>query len=203
MNDPHVDERRRVEAFVEATFARAYGSRICAHYPTLMSVQDETGRIYAVAGFRFARESALFLEQYLDQPVEAALGRVKGEAPSRNAIAEIGNLASDGRGASLFLFLSLAGHLRDAGCEYAVATTTRELRGIFARTGFPIAELGRADPARLPDAGQSWGAYYEADPVVVAGSITETLSPLSRFAAGEPTPRGARTRLHYSGSNPV
>ena len=59
------------------------------------------------------------------------------------------------------------------------------------------------DPARLPDAGQSWGAYYEADPVVVAGSITETLSPLSRFAAGEPTPRGARTRLHYSGSKPV
>ncbi len=200
MNDPHVQERRRVEAFVEATFDRAYGSRISTHYPTLMSVQDECGRIYAVAGFRFARESTLFLEQYLDQPVETALEKVKGDVLPRTAIAEIGNLASDGRGASLFLFLSLASHLRDAGCEYAVATTTRELRGIFARTGFPIAELGRADPTRLPDGGQSWGAYYEADPVVVAGSIAETLSPLSRFAAGEPTPRGVRSRLHYSGS---
>jgi len=87
LNDPHPEERLRVEAFVEATYARAYGSRISAHYPTLMSVQDHTGRIYAVVGFRFARESALFLEQYLDQPVETAIAAARGDAPAAAAAA--------------------------------------------------------------------------------------------------------------------
>ena len=37
-------------------------------------VQDADGRIYAVVGFRLAAGSALFLEQYLDDPVETAVG---------------------------------------------------------------------------------------------------------------------------------
>lgn len=201
-DDPQTEERRRVEAFVEATYAKTYGGQVRAHYPTLMSVQDAEGRIYAVVGFRRASEAAPFLEQYLDAPVEETITQRAGTTPRRDQVAEIGNLASDGRGATLFLFLELASHLKRIGCEYAVATATRELRGIFRRAGFPLTELARADAGRLPDGGQSWGAYYSADPVVVAGSIAETLPPLSDFASSVPRERSLKSRLHYADREP-
>lgn len=198
IDDPHRDERRRVEAFVEDTYARTYGGQVSRHYPTLMSVQDAAGRIYAVVGFRLAGDSELFLEQYLDAPVEHAIAEACRAPSGRERIAEIGNLASDGRGATVFLFMALAAHLRALGCDYAVATATRALRGIFAKAGFPTTELGRAKPERLPDGGAAWGSYYETDPVVLAGSIGAALPPLQSFAAGARTER-LRSRLHFAG----
>ena len=79
-DDPSQAERRRVERFIEAAYADAYGSRIPAHYPTLMSVQDESGAIYAAVGFRPAAEERLFLEQYLTAPVEKVLGALSVRA---------------------------------------------------------------------------------------------------------------------------
>lgn len=195
-DDPQVEERRRVEAFVEQTYARTYGGRIASHYPTLMSVQDEPGRIYAVVGFRLAGAGPLFLEQYLEVPIEQA-----AMAP-RAGIAEIGNLASNGRGATVFLFLELAAHLRQIGCRIAVATATAELRGIFDKAGFPTLELARARPERLPDNGQAWGRYYEADPVVLAGSIAETLPNLRSYASERLPEQTLRSKLHYAGRRP-
>lgn len=198
ISDPHRAERRRVETFVEAAYARAYGGRIGRHYPTLMSAQDEAGRIYAVAGFRQAGKERLFLEQYLDMPVEDGIAAFAGEKPARSKVVEIGNLASDGRGATVFLFLALARHLRDLGCEYAVATATRELRGIFEKAGFITGELARADGSRLPGGGAEWGRYYQTDPVVLAGSIPEACPPLEAFAAANAEPHPLRSRLHYA-----
>lgn len=202
ISDPHRRERRRVEAFVEKTYAKAYGGRIPGHYPTLMSVQDCDGRIYAAVGFRTGDEASLFLEQYLDLPVEQAVEAALGKALSRKMIVEIGNLASNGRGASVLLFNALARYLRGRGCEIAVATATRDLRRLFERAGFPTAELARADAGRLPDAGVSWGSYYEREPRVLAGSIGEALSPLEQFAARASARPKVRTRLHFRDEAP-
>lgn len=201
ISDPHSEERRRVEAFVESVYAKAYGGHILRHYPTLMSVQDAGGRIFAVVGFRFADEEDLYLEQYLDGPVEAAISERTGLPAQRSGIVEIGNLASDGRGATVVLFLALAEHLRTRGREFAVATATAELRGIFARAGFPTAELARADRSRLPDGGASWGAYYQQAPIVLAGSISAACPSLESFAASTARP-ALRSRLHYRGVHP-
>jgi len=198
IDDPHRDERRRVEAFVEETYARVYGGRVHRHYPTLMSVQDRSGRIYAVVGFRLASEGALFLEQYLSEPVESAIASSFGEdGPARATITEIGNLASDGRGSTLFLFGALASHLRNLGGQYAVATATQELRGIFTKVGIDTVELGRADASRLPDGGRTWGSYYSTDPVVLAGSIGQSLGPLTKSRVPAPQERPLCSRLHY------
>jgi len=199
-DDPQRDERRRVETFVEETYARVYGGCVGRHYPTLMSVQDRSGRIFAVVGFRLASESALFLEQYLSEPVETAIARRFCERnPARATIAEIGNLASNGRGATLFLFRAMASHLHNLGVEYAAATATQELRGIFAKLGLDTMDLGRADASRLPDGGMAWGSYYQTDPVVLAGSIGRSWAPLTRSAI-ETTPEPALcSRLHYAG----
>lgn len=198
-DDPHQAERRRVEAFIEDSYASAYGSRITVHYPTLMSVQDESGEIYAVVGFRSAAEEPLFLEQYLDAPVESALTTLLGAAVGRGAVVEIGNLASNGRGATIFLFAALARHLLASGAEFAVATATDALRGIFHRAGLGSLKLATANPDRLGDHGLSWGAYYQANPEVLAGSIRAACDPLDRFADETEVARAVRTRLHFRG----
>lgn len=198
ISDPHCQERRRVEAFVEEVYAKAYGGKIISHYPTLMSVQDADGRIFAVVGFRLAAEENLFLEQYLDHPVETEICRRTGSITPRSQVVEIGNLASDGRGATVVLFLALAEHLRAQRLDYAVATATSELRGIFGRAGFATVELAQADRGRLPDAGAAWGSYYQQAPVVLAGSISAACPPLKTFASGAAKP-ALRSRLHYRG----
>ncbi|GLK47646.1 hypothetical protein GCM10017620_06190 [Brevundimonas intermedia] len=196
-DDPCRQERRRVEQFIEAAYAKAYGGQIQAHFPTLMSVQDEAGVIYAAVGFRHAAEAPLYLEQYLDGPVEAVLGQAVGAVIARAQVVEIGSLASSGRGATVFLFAAMAHHLQTAGLRFAVATATDELRRIFYKAGLGALQLARADPERLADGGGSWGAYYQADPVVLAGSIDAATDPLDHFSETDPVGRAVRTRLHY------
>lgn len=196
-DDPCRVERRRVERFIEHAYEGAYGGRITAHYPTLMSVQDGDGVIYAVVGFRFAAIEALFLEHYLDAPVEQVLGDLLGTPIARDHIVEVGNLASNGQGATVFLFAALARHLRQDGKRFAVATATDELRRIFTRAGLGALKLAEADPRRLPDKGGAWGAYYQSDPCVLAGSIEAAAEPLDHFADQAPVGRAVRTRLHY------
>lgn len=199
-DDPRKDERRRVERFIEDAYAEAYGSRIQAHYPTLMSVQDEAGVIYAVVGFRPASEERLFLEQYLSAPVEAVLSQRLDVAVQRDHVVEIGSLASSGQGATVFLFAAMAHHLQHQGLRFAVATATEELRRIFNKAGLGALQLARADPGRLEDGGGAWGAYYQSDPVVLAGSVAAATGPLDHFSEAAPVGRAVRTRLHYEGS---
>jgi hypothetical protein len=184
-------ERERVETYIETTYAEAFSSRIRAHYPTLMSVQDARGEIHAAVGFRLASDGPLFLERYLDEPIEAVL------AAARAGVAEIGNLASASAGASLFLFMALARHLHQLGCDHAVATATRQLRRSFGRVGFPTRTLTTADPTRLGAEAKDWGGYYERDPEVLAGAIAPALAPLSQLLMSEPpTIDGVCSRLH-------
>lgn len=198
-DDPRRDERRRVERFIEDAFAEAYGGRIAAHYPTLMSVQDDDGVIYAAVGFRVAQEGVLFLEHYLDLPVDAAMSAAIGATVERSHIVEIGSLASSGRGATVFLFSAMARHLKACGLRFAVATATDELRRIFHKAGLGALTLAAADPRRLIDGGASWGDYYATDPMVLAGSIDAACAPLDQFSETTPVGRAVRTRLHYRG----
>lgn len=196
-DDPCRAERRRVERFVEVAYAEAYGSRILSHYPTLMSVQDEAGVLYAAVGFRLAADEPLFLEHYLEGPVETVLGQSLGAAVARSQVVEIGGLASSGQGATVFLFAAMARHLQHEGLTFAVAVATSELRRIFHKAGLGALQIARADPRRLADGGGSWGAYYQTDPVVLAASISAAAPPLDHFSEHAPVARAVRTRLHY------
>ncbi|MDI1365978.1 MAG: thermostable hemolysin [bacterium] len=190
-------ERRRVEVYIEAAYASAFNGTIRQHYPTLMSVQDGDGRIHGAVGFRLADKGALFLEQYLDEPIEKAIERKSGESVVRPALAEIGSLASESAGASLFLFLALARHLNQNGCTHAAATATRQLRRSFARVGFATQALTRAEPSRLGDGAADWGGYYNRDPEVMVGAIAPALPALAQMLMVEPPEvPDIRPRLH-------
>ena len=98
-------ERERVEDFIKAIYKQSFGADIEVSCPVLMSVRNADNDILATVGFRYAREESLFLEQYTGKPVEEIL------ECSRHEIVEIGNLASAGQGASIFLFAALAFYL--------------------------------------------------------------------------------------------
>jgi hypothetical protein len=126
---------------------------------------------------RLARSGPLFLEQYLDEPIEAAAGRALGVCAPRNAVAEIGNLASEDGAASTQLFLALADHLDRAGCAFAVVTATQRLKRKLRRLGFVAAVLAPALPARVANV-SDWGLYYACAPEVLVGAIAPALEIL-------------------------
>lgn len=168
-------QRRRVELFIEQTFHRAYGAEIIGHYPTLVSVHDEEDNILAALGFRFAKEEPLFLEQYLDIPIEEHLREHYPKSGERKNIVEVGNLASLGQGASIFLFAALNAYLAQQGIKLVTFTATDFLHRYFTRLGMNTVVLGEANQGRLMDGGVSWGTYYKENPRVVAGSVKQVL----------------------------
>ncbi|NIP72159.1 MAG: hypothetical protein GWO16_03610 [Gammaproteobacteria bacterium] len=85
--------RLHAEAFVRQAFARRYGARVGELLPHLVCLVDAGGGLCAAAGVRWAGEGALFLEQYLDRPVEEFFPADGGDAVARKDIVEIGNLA--------------------------------------------------------------------------------------------------------------
>ena len=158
------------EGFVASVFARHYGATVDHFAPHLMTLED-AGEIAAVAGWRGAGEESLFLENYLDQPVEDAVSALAGRPVERRHIVEVGHLAVERRGASVDVILTLAAHLDRLGFEWVVFTATHQLIGIFGRLGLPPLALAPADPARLGADAARWGSYYTKHPVVVAGRI--------------------------------
>lgn len=179
--DGHHPQRKAIEALIEGTYARVYGSRIVSHYANIMSVHDESENAIAAVGFRSAEDEPLYLEQYLKRPVEAALADAVGSQVPRKRIVEIGSLASVGRGASVFLFVGLAAYLRERGFAYAAATATIGLQRAFEFFDFDLIELATANREALMDTSASWGSYYTRKPRVVAGAIAPSFSRLERY----------------------
>jgi hypothetical protein len=162
--------RASAERFIAATFRTRYGATICSFAPNLVALERH-GEIYAAAGWRCAGDEPLFLETYLDDPIEALLEHTMGQAVARRGIVEVGHLSSVRRGGTVDVISGLSRHLSRLGFEWVVFTATAELISIFSRLSLPLLALAPADPARLGDACCDWGSYYDTRPVVVAGPI--------------------------------
>lgn len=189
----HEPERRRVEDFITAIYKHSYGADITVRYPILMSVRNEGGDILAALGFRYAEDEPLFLEQYTSAPIETLL-----DCPRKN-IVEIGNLASAGQGASVFLFAALASYLHHRNIRYAAVTGTDFLHRYFEKIGLNPRRLCNADMAALRSGGENWGTYYDTNPRVLAGSVEAGVKRLKNLLGAEFEDCRPRLypRLHY------
>ena len=167
IGSPH---RAEAEAFIANVFQRYYAAEVGSFAPNLMLL-EQGQRITAVAGWRCAGTERLFLENYLDVPIEVAVSRLAGKPIDRRQIVEVGNLAADRRGGSIDVIMTLATHLDQLGFEWVTFTATDQLIGIFTRLGLPPLALAPADPTRLGNDARRWGSYYATNPVVVAGRI--------------------------------
>lgn len=186
-------DRAEVEQFIKDIYQRSYGARINVHYPVLMSVRDESGRILAAAGFRSAAESPLFLEQYLDQRAETIL-----QTP-RDHIVEVGNLASDGGGATLYLFTALSAYLLHKGFLHLMLTSTHTLEARFRKMGLNPKRHVPADPDLLLQRDEDWGSYYDTKPFVISGDLRASYRRLQRLLGAQYLDHRPRLfpRLHY------
>ena len=173
-------QRPTAEAFVRDVFAEHYQASVSSFAPTLtLFEQDE--QLIAAAGWRSAGDEPLFLERYLDAPIEHSVAQLAGQNVARDRIVEVGNLATTRQGSSVHVIFLLAEHFHRSGFEWVVFTATRELVRIFTRLGLPLLALAPADPSRLGDEAAAWGSYYDTKPIVVAGRIRLGLERIGKL----------------------
>jgi hypothetical protein len=161
-------ERPLVERFIRFGFERAYGARLVRLMPALMALRRE-GDTVAACGLRAADGEKLFLEAYLDQPIEVVLSRAAEMSLGRADIVEVGNLVISRAGFARSLIVHLTAHLHATGPAWVVFTAVPALRNNFKRLGVPLVTLAAADGNRLPSAARAeWGDYYRQTPMVTA-----------------------------------
>lgn len=165
-------DRPALEAFVRQVFARVYGARVSQFMPRLIGLRSAQGRLVAALGLRDAGSGPLFLEQYLDAPVEHLLEVRTGRVVDRAGIMELGNLAAEHPGSARRLIMNLALCLHNAGFAWVVFTITPSLVNSFRRLDLDLICLGPARRERLcPKAQAEWGRYYDSGPMVYGAHI--------------------------------
>ncbi|MBK3868479.1 thermostable hemolysin [Pseudomonas stutzeri] len=165
------ERRAALEAFIHQRFAEHYGARVTHFMPCLLGLHAEDGTVQGAVGLRSAQRRPLFLERYLDQPIEQAVRQRCGRQVERAQIVEVGNLAAFGNASARLLIVALTDLLVAQGFRWVVFTGTPALLNSFQRLALTPLPLGLADPARMGDELADWGSYYASRPQVMAGEI--------------------------------
>jgi hypothetical protein len=164
-------QQRRIEQYIHDVFATAYQADVRHFLPLLLGIRETGGEYIAAAGLQPANMDTLYLEKYLDGPVEKILGNRMQLDIDRRHIIEAGNLAITNRGGARNLITTLLAYLYQAGYQWAVFTAVPVLINKFRKLGLPLTKLADADPHRLGQEADMWGRYYDYKPTVVAGHI--------------------------------
>jgi len=173
-------ERGQLEQFIHQCFACVHRADVNYYLPELLALHDSHGRLIAAAGIRAASSSTLFLERYLDEPLEAAVSRVAGSSLGRECMVEVGNLASLSAGCARIMIIAVTWVLAARGLEWVAFTGGNTLINSFQRLGLEPIVLASADPVRLGGQMHQWGTYYAQHPHVFAGNIGQGFEALSK-----------------------
>lgn len=176
--DPGDDRRAAVERYIHERFVSAYGADVREFMPWLLTLRC-AGSLSAVVGLRPADRGPLFVEHYLDQPIEQSLSAQRGLPVERRELLEIGNLVSTWRGSSQLLMVMLPLLASAMGYRWLVFTATAEVQKLIGRLHFETVPLCRADGNRLGARRQAWGRYYDNAPTVMAGYLPAALQQLA------------------------
>jgi hypothetical protein len=166
--------RDEAEAFIARAFRNKHAARVQSFMPELVSFRGGTGELRGVIGLRAARDERLFLEQYLDTPIELAIKAQTGRMPERRDIVEVGNLAGGTCRSAARLVAALPRHLLQREFSWIVFTATTAVQEILRGLDAPLIELASADRLRVAPGMDEWGTYYERDPRVFAGYLPDS-----------------------------
>lgn len=188
LREHHGHEKELVANFIRARFAVSYGANLTQLMPRLFTVsarmerrqsrthQEEGGTqgeidLIGAFGLRQASGATLFMEHYLDRPVEQAIAAHIGRPVARKHIMEVGNLVTEPGGARRVI-VSLTHYLYHGGYHWVVFTGVASLRAAFVQLGLSPFMLAQADPDRLDDSERrGWGRYFAARPQVMGGEV--------------------------------
>ncbi len=177
--EPHHVDRTEAEDFIRATFHDVYRARIEHFMPHLIRLKTLQDDLVAIVGYRDGASHPLYLEHYLDAPIEQVLSAKVGQPVRRQDIVEVGNLADAAPGGARAAIIILTAFLYSAGYRWVVFTGVPMLRNAFGRLGLEPVELADADPALLPTGEmENWGSYYAGQPLVMGGDIRQGFASL-------------------------
>jgi len=166
-------ERASVEKFISQRFAESFGSRVEAFMPRLFTLRNQDGDICGAFGLRSANHK-LFLEQYLDAPIEKIIASRTGSKVERRTVVEIGHFSGTFPGAVRAMIGLLTERLHRESFEWVSFTGTSSLRNAFCRLGLSPINIQAAEANRLPATQRAaWGTYYDHAPQVLVGNILE------------------------------
>ena len=188
------DRRAQAEAHIAHAFEVSHGAHIDHFLPVLAGLSCSE-QFQAVAGLADASKHALFIEQYLDMPIEEMIAKQHGVEVQRREIVEIGNLASSWKGSSLLLFVFIGEMLYRLGFRWCVFTATPQVAKLLARLDFAPQPIADADPSRLPDGGIQWGHYYDTQPQVLLGNLPQAIGKADQNRASRVAKRALNKQI--------
>lgn len=165
--------------FIQSRFLESYGARPKLQVPRLMTLMNRDCKLLAAVGLRDAASESLFLEDYLDQPIEDVIP--DSAKVTRHQIVEVAHLAGLEPGVSRYLFPLLTVWLTVHEVQWIAFTGTAHLRNSFDRLGIRTQIIDRADPSRLPDKGRAWGRYYDQGPMVMVAHVPSGYTALTKL----------------------
>lgn len=168
---PDDPQRPGFEAFIQHHFRKVHGADIRHFMPQLFGMMNQAGELCAVAGVRVASSGQLFLERYLDEPIDPLISAAADRPVERSGIVEVGNLAASDTGSARLSIIAITYLLAMGGLEWVAFTGNIGLVNSFHRLGLQPVTLCAADAERLGDERHSWGSYYESKPWVHVGDI--------------------------------
>jgi len=178
--------RQQAERFVWQAFNVAYDADITHFMPELMTLRSDAGDLLAVLGLRNPDDSPLFLEQYLERPIQQLLADATGRPVVRQQLVEVGNFAVSAAGGGRWLITALTAYLHSSGSAWAVFTCGPELRNAFRRLGVQLLDLAPANPKSLADDERiCWGSYYAQQPRVMAANVADSHAVLADLFGSE------------------
>ena len=178
--DHDSEARTALEARIRSGFGMHFDACIAGFMPRFAHYRHASGAT-GVIGIRRASDEPLFLESYLNMPIESVIADATGTVIPRSRIAEVGQFVVDDRDIVTRFFRDLVPFLVENGYDWVCFTGTDRIRGLLARTGFRGLPVARADATRARNTGDHWGRYYDFDPVVVLGKLDD---PQGRWCAG-------------------
>ena len=176
-------DRAVVERFISQRFAESFRSNVEFFMPRLFSLRNRNGDICGAFGLRSGNRK-LFLEQYLDVPIDQTIAARAGVCVERSSIVEVGHFSGAFPGAVRAMIGLLTERLHREGFEWVAFTGTTTLRNAFSRLSLSPIDIQPATIDRLPEAERAaWGSYYDHAPHVLVGNVREGFLAMRRRAS--------------------
>ena len=175
------DLHRTATQFTREQYKERFSSELTEFYPNTVSVYED-GVLTAVAGFRGAGTGKLFLEQYLDTPIEDCIWEKFTPPAERHEIVELGGFAATTRHAALALMQYLAPTLYELGYKKLVCTANKPIQMCLRKLGLEPIFVADADEAKLTESNENWGTYYKGHPQIFTGDIKAGIQAMAAKA---------------------
>ena len=189
--------RPSLEEFIRSSYETIFNAKLKGFLPQLVAAYTEDDQIQAAFGYSDADRNSLFLESYIDEPIDALLTRRLNRTVPRSKIVEVGNLSIDRSANSIESMRDIARYLQSLGYEWIVCTATRYLRLLFLKSGAKPITIAQASPKRVNNDGTNWGNYYATRPAILVGHVDRSIHQIEQKLISQQYNADQRAKLIY------